>query len=108
MRAFVTLEGIALSAKDYTDFNMYSETAVYARRLLLTPQTEGGRMLLKKALFTEEGRRALRIGFRGALPASKRQLLWALVLLPLKALAAAVKLVRVLFGQAQRPARSSL
>lgn len=98
MRAFVTLEGIALSAKDYTDFNMYTETAVYARRLLLTPQTEGGRLLLKKALFTKEGRRALRIGFRGALPASKRRIFMALILLPLKAIAAALKFLAAFFA----------
>lgn len=60
MRAFVTLEGIALNADD--DFNMYETTAVYARRKLLTPQTAGGRALLQKALFTADGRRALQGG----------------------------------------------
>merc|ERR1719331_1035932 len=63
MRAFVTLEGIALSADD-GDFNMYKVTAPYARRRLLTPRTKGGRALLRKALLTREGRRALRQGLR--------------------------------------------
>jgi hypothetical protein len=58
MRAFVTLEGIALNADD--EFNMYDVTAEFARKTLLTPQTEGGRVLLRQALFTRDGRRALR------------------------------------------------
>ena len=58
MRAFVTLEGIALSADD--DFNMYSATAPYAARKLLTPQTAGGRALLRAAVGSADGRRAMR------------------------------------------------
>ena len=50
MRAFVTLEGIALSADEDDSFNMYKATAPYARRKLLTPRTKGGRTLLKAAL----------------------------------------------------------
>jgi len=64
MRAFVTLEGIALSADDDESFNMYEATAPYARRKLLTPQTKGGRALLKAALLSRDGRRALRAGLR--------------------------------------------
>ena len=64
MRAFVTLEGIALSADDDESFNMYEATAPYARRKLLTPQTKGGRTLLKAALTSRDGRRALRAGLR--------------------------------------------
>jgi hypothetical protein len=59
-----TLKTHRCAAKDYTDFNMYRETARYARRRLLTPRTEGGRALLKQALLTAEGRRALLIGFQ--------------------------------------------
>ena len=58
MRSFVTLEGIALSADD--DFNMYEATAPYALRKLLTPQTAGGRALLRTAFLTTAGRQALR------------------------------------------------
>ena len=36
MRAFVTLEGIALSTDDQGSFNMYSATAPYAREVGLT------------------------------------------------------------------------
>ena len=64
MRAFVTLEGIALSADDDDTFNMYEATAPYARRKLLTPRTAGGRALLKAALTTKSGRRAIRQGMR--------------------------------------------
>ena len=64
MRAFVTLEGIALSADEDDSFNMYAATAPYARRKLLTPRTKGGRTLLKAALLSREGRRALRSGLR--------------------------------------------
>ena len=39
-------------------------TAPYARRKLLTPRTKAGRVLLRKALLTREGRRALRQGLR--------------------------------------------
>lgn len=65
MRAFVTLEGIALSTND-TEFNMYQATAPYARRKLLTPATAGGRALLRAALTTSDGRRALRQGLKAA------------------------------------------
>ena len=85
MRAFVTLEGIALSADD--GFNMYAATfplwvvypsssrwcpplpppacryaatAPYAAKKLLTPQTAGGRALLRAAVGSAEGRRAMR------------------------------------------------
>ena len=64
MRAFVTLEGIALSADDDDSFNMYAATAPYARRKLLTPRTQGGRTLLKAALLSRDGRRAMRAGLR--------------------------------------------
>ena len=64
MRAFVTLEGIALSAEDDGSFNMYAATAPYARRKLLTPRTQGGRALLKAALTSAAGRKALRAGLR--------------------------------------------
>ena len=64
MRAFVTLEGIALSADDDDSFNMYQATAPYARRKLLTPRTKGGRTLLKAALLSRDGRRAMRSGIR--------------------------------------------
>ena len=63
MRAFVTLEGIALSA-DGDEFNMYAATVPYARRKLLTPQTAAGRALLRAAFFSADGRRALRQGVR--------------------------------------------
>ena len=59
MRAFVTLEGIALSADDGGEFNMYRATAPYARRKLLNPSTPAGRALLKAALLTPEGRHAI-------------------------------------------------
>merc|ERR1719359_831424 len=59
MRSFVTLEGIALSADDDGSFNMYEATAPYARRKLLTPRTSGGRALLKAALTSSTGRKAL-------------------------------------------------
>ena len=72
MRAFVTLEGIALSADDDSSFNMYQATAPYARRKLLTPQTQGGRALLKAALLSRDGRRALRAGLK--LPRPRRLL----------------------------------
>merc|ERR1719331_1798143 len=68
MRAFVTLEGIALASDSDNSFNMYAATAPYARRKLLTPRTAGGRALLKAALFSKSGRRALRAG----LPAPRR------------------------------------
>ena len=64
MRSFVTLEGIALSADDDDSFNMYEATAPYARRKLLTPQTQGGRALLKAALLSSTGRKALRTGLK--------------------------------------------
>ena len=64
MRAFVTLEGIALSADDDDSFNMYEATAPYARRKLLTPRTKGGRALLRAALLSADGRRAMRAGLR--------------------------------------------
>lgn len=64
MRAFVTLEGIALSADGDDSFNMYEATAPYARRKLLTPVTPGGRALLKAAIFSATGRKALRTGLR--------------------------------------------
>mmetsp|Transcript_68550 Transcript_68550/g.135802 ORF Transcript_68550/g.135802 Transcript_68550/m.135802 type:complete len:102 (-) Transcript_68550:297-602(-) len=64
MRSFVTLEGIALSADDDDSFNMYEATAPYARRKLLTPRTKGGRALLKAAIFSRDGRRALRAGMK--------------------------------------------
>ncbi len=64
MRAFVTLEGIALSTGD-DGFNMYDATAPYARRTLLTPRTQGGRALLRAAIASSDGRRALRAGIRG-------------------------------------------
>ena len=129
MRAFVTLEGIALSADDDESFNsacsfpasltprlrlcaavssrrtwryhhargvhgephvprtpscgrapsershfsvrayrllraVYEATAPYARRKLLTPRTAGGRALLRAALFSSTGRKALRTGIR--------------------------------------------
>ena len=51
MRAFVTLEGIAL-ANDGDEFNMYEATAPYARRTLLTPRTAGGRALLRAAFLS--------------------------------------------------------
>ena len=60
MRAFVTLEGIALSADD--SFNMYTVAAPFARQKLLNPRTESGRAFLKKALTTPEGRRAMALG----------------------------------------------
>lgn len=62
MRAFVTLEGIALSSDD--EFNMYDAAAPYARKKLLNPQTRVGRVLLRRALTTAEGRQALLIGLR--------------------------------------------
>jgi len=64
MRAFVTLEGIALSADDDGSFNMYAATAPYARRKLLTPVTPGGRALLRAALLSRDGRKAIRAGLR--------------------------------------------
>ena len=42
----------------------YEATAPYARRKLLTPVTPGGRALLKAALFSASGRKALRAGVR--------------------------------------------
>ena len=63
MRAFVTLEGIAL-ANDGDEFNMYEATAPYARRTLLTPRTAGGRALLRAAFLSSGGRRALRQGLK--------------------------------------------
>ena len=69
MRAFVTLEGIALSADD--DFNMYSATAPYAAKKLLTPRTAGGRALLRAAVTSTDSRRAM------------QQVLWGSALLPL-------------------------
>jgi hypothetical protein len=54
-------------------------------------------MLLKKALFTKEGRRALRVGFKSALPASKRRMLLALLLLPWRVLGAITTVMRALF-----------
>lgn len=64
MRAFVTLEGIALSADDDGSFNMYEATAPYARQKLLNPKTQAGRALLKAALTTRDGRRAIRAGVK--------------------------------------------
>ena len=64
MRSFVTLEGIALSSDSDESFNMYKATAPYARRRLLTPRTAGGRALLRAAVTTRDGRRALRHGLR--------------------------------------------
>jgi hypothetical protein len=132
----------------------HSETAVYARQLILNPKTEGvsgsllacvsypcsccllvlrvlsprlhrarrcrsrlspkprpihhgqGRMLLKKALFTKEGRRALKAGFRGALPASKRRMLLALLVLPLRILGALAGVLRALLARNLPDARA--
>ena len=64
MRSFVTLEGIALSADEDESFNMYEATAPYARKKLFTPQTKGGRALLKAALLSSDGRKALRTGIK--------------------------------------------
>ena len=64
MRAFVTLEGIALASDDDESFNMYAATAPYATKKLLRPQTAAGRALLRAALFSKDGRRAMRAGIR--------------------------------------------
>ena len=76
MRAFVTLEGIALSADEQGSFNMYSVTAPYARRKLFTPKTKVGRTLLRTALFTPEGRRAMQQGMRLSWPRRLRLPRW--------------------------------
>ena len=79
MRAFVTLEGIALTADD--GFNMYSATAPYAAKKLLTPQTAGGRALLRAAVGSADGRRAMRQVFAPLVRRSARALLNPLRLL---------------------------
>ena len=65
-----------------------------------------GRMLLKKALFTKEGRRALKAGFKGALPASKRRILLALVVLPLRILGTLAGVLRALLARNPPHARA--
>ena len=95
MRSFVTLEGIALSADD--DFNMYEATAPYALRKLLTPQTAGGRALLRTAFLTTAGRQALRqvLSAHALVPLLRR------LLHELNPLRRALRLLRAL-GQRQR------
>ena len=68
---------------------------MYARRLLLSPRTAGGRALLRSAVCTPAGRRALRLSFAGALPAALRgvslflrECLYAAARAPLRAVAA--------------------